>query len=271
MTPLFSDKSISGDKINLTENGEYVKTDMKTAEVFNSFFSNILKGLKIPQYSNFDPIAQNIEDPILKAIVKYKSHPNILTIQAKYKGKNKFSFIEVTTQDIEKEIFDLETKKETSQISYIPTKIIKENVDVFADVLCTSINSSIKSSLFPSCLKFADVTPLHKKGRKDAKQNYRPVSILPALSKLSEKSIVKQMSSFFEDIFSENQCGFRKGFSTQQCLLTLLEKWKNAADQGKMFGALLTDLSKAFDCLNYELLIAKLNTLPALKLIHNYL
>ena len=275
MTPLFSDKSISGDKTNLTENGEYVKTDMKTAEVFNSFFSNILKDLKIPQYSNFDPIAQNIEDPILKAIVKYKSHPNILTIQAKYKGKNKFSFIEVTTQDIEKEIFDLETKKETSQISYIPTKIIKENVDVFADVLCTSINSSIKSSLFPSCLKFADVTPLHKKGRKDAKQNYRPVSILPALSKLSEKSIVKQMSSFFEDIFSENQCGFRKGFSTQQCLLTLLGKLKNAADQGKMFGALLTDLSKAFDCLNYELLIAKLNaygfTLPALKLIHNYL
>ena len=104
--PLFSDKSITGDKINLTENGEYVKTEMKTAEVFNSFFSNIVKNLKIPHYSNFDPIAQNIEDPTLKAIVKYKNHPSILTIQAKYKGKNKFSFTEVTTQDIEKEIFD---------------------------------------------------------------------------------------------------------------------------------------------------------------------
>ena len=85
-------KSISGEKINLTENSEYVKTKMKTAEVLNSFFSNIVKNLKIPQYSNFDPIAQNAEDPTLKAIMKYKNHPSILTIQAKYKSKNNFLY-----------------------------------------------------------------------------------------------------------------------------------------------------------------------------------
>ena len=76
-------------------------------------------------------------------------------------------------------------------------------------------------------------------------------------------------------VFSKHQCGFRKGFNTQQCLLTLLEKWKNAVDKGKMVGALLTDFAKAFDCVNHEFLIAKVNaygfTLPALKLIHNYL
>ena len=130
-------------------------------------------------------------------------------------------------------------------------------------------------SLFPSCLKFADVTPLHKNGRKDANQNFRRVRILPFLSKIYESSMFKQMSFFFEDIFSKHQCGFRKGSSTQQCLLALLEKWKNAVDKGKLFGALLTDLSNVFDCLNHERLIAKLNaygfTLPALKLIHNYL
>ena len=85
----------------------------------------------------------------------------------------------------------------------------------------------------------------------------------------------KQMSSFLEYIFSKHQCRFRKGFSTQQCLLTLLKKWKNAVDKGKTFGALLTDVSKASDCLNPGLLIAKLNaygfTLPAFKLTHNYL
>ena len=116
---------------------------------------------------------------------------------------------------------------------------------------------------------------MHKKGRKDAKQNYRPVSILPTLSKIYERNMFKQMSSSFEDIFSKNQCGFIKGFSMQQCLLTLLEKWKNAVDNGKIFGAILTDLSKAFDCHNHEPLIAKLSaydfTLPALKLIHNYI
>ena len=157
---LFSDKSNSGSKINLIENEEYAKTEMKILEVLNSFFSNVVKNLKIPQYSNFDPIAQNIEDPTLKAIGKYKNHPSILTIQAKYKGRIIFF---CRSNYIEKEIFDLETKK-ASQISDIPPTIIKENVDVFADFLCTCINSSIKSSLFPSCIKFADLRLLHIKG-----------------------------------------------------------------------------------------------------------
>ena len=79
-----------------------------------------------------------------------------------------------------------------------------------------------------------------------------------------------QMSSFFDNFLSKQQCGFRKGYSTQQCLSTVLEKWKRAVDSGQMFGALLTDLSKAFDCLDH-----KLNThgfsLPTLKLGHDYL
>ena len=83
------------------------------------------------------------------------------------------------------------------------------------------------------------------------------------------------MSTFFEDIFNKQQCGFRKGYYTQQCLLKMLEKWKRSVDGGKAFGALLTDLSKAFDCLDHELLIAKLNTygfsLPDLRLINDYL
>ena len=83
------------------------------------------------------------------------------------------------------------------------------------------------------------------------------------------------VSNIFEDIFNKQQCGFRKGYNTQQCLLKMLEKWKRSVDQGKVFGALLTDLSKAFDCLDHELLIAKLNaygfSLPALRLINDYL
>ena len=85
----------------------------------------------------------------------------------------------------------------------------------------------------------------------------------------------EKMSQFFDNIFSKSQCGFRKCLSTQQCLLAMLEKWKRSIDNSKMFGALLTDLLKAFDCLDHELLIAKLNaygfSLTALKLVHNYL
>ena len=146
-----------------------------------------------------------------------------------------------------------------SQYSDIPTKIIKENSDIYFLYIYL---------FFPSCLKDADVTPLHKKCKKSLKENYRPVRILPVLSKVFERSMFNQMSSFFDDIFSKYQYGFRKGFSIQQSLLALLVKWKRSIDRGKMFGALLTDLSTAFDCLNHDLLIAKLNgygfSLPAL-------
>ena len=64
---------------------------------------------------------------------------------------------------------------------------------------------------------------------------------------------------FFDKVLPKYQCGFRKGFSAQLCLLKLLEQWKESVDQGLVFGALLTDLSKAFHCLSYELFVAKLS------------
>ena len=108
-------------------------------------------------------------------------------------------------------------------------------------------------------LKHANTTPLYKKSKRDNKGNYRPVNILPNLSKIFEKCMFEQMSQIFENMFSKYQCGFRTGFSTQQCLLAMLEKWTRSVNNSKMFGALLTDLWKAFDCLDYDLLIAKLN------------
>ena len=84
-----------------------------------------------------------------------------------------------------------------------------------------------------------------------------------------------QMSTFFDNIFSNQQCGFRKRYSTQHCYLVMLETWRRSVDKGRNFGALLTDLSNAFDCLDHELLTAKLNaygfSLPALSLINDYL
>ena len=68
------------------------------------------------------------------------------------------------------------------------------------------------------------------------------------------------MSEYFESsFFSKYQCGFRKGFSAQYCLVSMLEKWKSAIDNKKLFQALLTDLSKRFDCLSHDLVIGKLN------------
>ena len=151
----------------------------------------------------------------------------------------------------------METSK-ACQDTDIPTKIIKENADI-ADVLLASFNDSVEKSNFPSSLKKANITPVFKKGDRNSKDNYRPASILPNMSKIFERCIFRQLYSFMLEFLSKYQCGFRKGYSTQYCLLTMLEKWKSAGNKGTSFGALLTDLPKAFDCLSHELLFAKLH------------
>ena len=111
---------------------------------------------------------------------------------------------------------------------------------------------------------------LHIKKSELSKKNYRPVSILANVSKIYERCLYDQIATYFEHIFSRYQCGFRKGYSAQQCLLAMIEKWKKTVDNGGVFGALLTDLSKAFDCIPHDLIIAKLEAygfhIDALKL-----
>ena len=133
----------------------------------------------------------------------------------------------------------------------------------------------MESSKFPSILTLADIIPIFKKGDKECKNNYRPVTILLNMSKIFERIIFRQISNYMESFLSKYQCGFRKGLSTQHCLLFMLEKWKREVDNGKVFGIFLTDLSKAFDCLSHELLFAKLHaydfSISALRLIYSYL
>ena len=90
------------------------------------------------------------------------------------------------------------------------------------------------------------------------KKKYRPVSFLPNLSKIFERWMYNQLKDYFDKLLSKYQCGFRKGFSTQHCLLAMIEK-KVLTVTGEASNALLTDLTKAFDCLPHDLLIAKLH------------
>ena len=90
------------------------------------------------------------------------------------------------------------------------------------DYLCD--NAMFKSSMFLNSLNLADVTPLHKKGRKVLKGDNGSVSIFPTLSKIFEMIMFAQISAFFDYLFSKYQCGFRKGYSTQHCKLKMLKK-----------------------------------------------
>ena len=201
---MLSDKSVSREKINLTENEKMLTSESETAETLNNFFPNIVKTINIPKFNLNNLVTKNTKDPVFKAILKCKNHPSIFAIQ-KYSKNKTFHFKEMNIGKILK----LDRTK-ASQKTDIRTRIIKKNMDIFADFLCTSINIAIKSLSFRCSLKLADVTPVHKKGRKDMKENFRPVSILPTLSKNFEKCMFAQMSTFFDNIFSNQQCGFRK-------------------------------------------------------------
>ena len=171
-----------------------------------------------------------------------------------------------------KERNDENKRKYASQRNYCVSLLRKTKKDYCEKLYNTSV---VENSIFPSVLKLADITRVFKKGDKECKDNHRPVSILSNVSKVFERIIFRQISNYMKPFLTKYQCGFRQGYSTQHCLLSMLEKWKRAVDNGKVFGILLTDLSKTFDCLSHELLLAKLHaygfSLSALRLIHSYL
>ena len=194
----------------------------------------------------------HIDDPVLRAITTYENHPSIVAIKEKYKLKHSFEFKPVTPAEVSQYISTLDASK-ASQENDIPTKIIKTNNALFSQFLATNFDICLENGHFPTELKSADITPAHKKDSKHDTSNYRPISILPNLSKIIEKCMYTQLYNYFEFFLSDSQYGFRKGYSSQQCLLTMVEKWKKNLDKGGSCGALLTDLSKAFDCLEHDL------------------
>ena len=119
------------------------------------------------------------------------------------------------------------------------------------------------------------VVPVYKEDMKQYKRNYRPVSLLSAMSKIYGRLILKQIHEFMKNNLSIFICGFQKEMSAQNCMLFLVETCKKALDNSQKCGVLLTDLSKAFDCLVHDLLIAKLEAYgfdyTSLKLIYSYL
>ena len=114
-------------------------------------------------------------------------------------------------------------------------------------------NNAINDSVFPTELKCADVTPVFKKDNKTEKSNYRPISILPVLSKVFERIIYDQINSFMENKLSPHFCGFRRKYNTQHALFLLLKNWQTCLDRNGYVGTLLMDLSKAYDCLPHDL------------------
>ena len=139
------------------------------------------------------------------------------------------------------------------------------------------VNQSLLTGIFPDSLKVAKITPIFKKDNPHITDNYRPISLLPAISKIFEKVAYGQVYDYFveNNLLYESQYGFRKLHSTELATLEITDKITKELDQGKLPLAIYLDLSKAFDTIDHNILLDKLKYYGikgnSLSLFHSYL
>ena len=121
-------------------------------------------------------------------------------------------------------------------------------------------NVSLQRAIFPDDWKLAKVTPIFKEGNKADCGNYRPISVISAVAKVFEKLVYQQLSSFLRlnGILVEQQSGFRHQRSTETALLSSTNEWLFNMDRGLLSAVLFLDLKKAFDTVDYHILLSKL-------------
>ena len=153
-------------------------------------------------------------------------------------------------------INEIDTKKSSSgEISPAIIKLAKKELLI---PITTCINKCISIKSFPDELKVADVIPVFEKEDWNNKANYRPISLLPIISKIFERVFFEQVEKLSEKILSLKLRDFRKDHSTLHTLLDLLKNWQKTLGKSGVIGTVLMDLSKACDYLPHDLLIAKL-------------
>ena len=256
--PLFSDKkNILQRNIMILDEGEIITDDAEVAEKLNNFFIEAVESLDIETFTS-STISDVYTDDIEKIINQYQLHPSILKIKEKVTLKEKFKFKDINSNEINRKILQLNPKKASIK-NDIPAKILIECNEIVSDYLAEIYNTAKNANYFSNSLKMGTITPIQKKAIKTMlKKDYRPVNLIPIVSKLYERNMYDQVYTYIDQFLSPYLFGYRKNHSTEQCLTIMIETWKKALDRQHSAGGILTDLSKAFDCINHNLLIAKL-------------
>ena len=191
----FSDKKKTLPKdITLIENGIVTTEKNEVAEKLNHSFIDAVDNLDIEPYLS-DETDHIPRLSIQEIIDQYSNHPSILKIKERIVSNDKFSFKDISSESMEREILKLNITKANSQ-GDIPTKMMIKTYDMISSHLCGYYNKAKNECHFPNSLKLADVIPIHKKGDKTLAKNYRPISLTPVVSKLFEKNMYKEIMDY---------------------------------------------------------------------------
>ena len=240
-------KQQSSSTICLEKDGILSFDHKANAEIFKDFYSNLASDL----------------------VKKLPNPPNKFgtgTVREYYKNLNleekSFAFEPTTHAVVLKLLEDLNPSK-SAGLDNIAGKFLKEGASILASPLTDLCNLSISLSSFPDECKVAKLKPLYKKETKTKPKNYRPISLLPLISKIIEKIIHNQTQSFLDEnkILYTYQSGFRKHYSTDTCLSYLTDRLRNGFEKGLLTGMILIDLQKAFDTIDHSILLEKMKYL----------
>ena len=237
-------------------NGFTLSNAKDIANAFNVYFANIGKNLasEIEQNVNIIDYTQYLSTPITETKLQFKC---------------------ITDNDTQKAIDKLENKNSSGHDG-ISNKLLKLLKMELSKSLTLIINQMITTGIFPDSFKISKIDPIFKKGDVSLLSNYRPISLLPTISKIFERILYNQLYEYFNsnNLLAEQQYGFRTNHSTEYAAVRLVDTISKEMESGSTPTALYFDLSKAFDTLSFDALY-KLNYYGvkgnAFKLLKNYL
>ena len=215
------------------------------------------------------------EMTVKEIISVYSSHPSIKRIEQFFIADKNFDLPKANVSNINKIIKSLNTNKATGPDG-ISAKFVKMSASVIDCHLANIINNDISNNNYSDCAKTATVRPIFKKDDRTKINNYRPVGLLNIFSKIYERFLHENLTDYVDSFLSKFISAYRKSYSSNHVLIIrLIENWKKYLDQKNFVGAVLMDLSKTFDSIPYDLLIAKLHaygfSIDAVTFFYSYL